>query len=108
MGKMAAQLAHQIRTPLSSALLYNSNLQDPKLTDVQKSNYLNKMKSRLKDLDKIVDDMLLFARGGSLTMVNIDIDSLLSDLQQVLCEKISNHKFIIYAKPHRNRSITYF
>lgn len=33
MGEMAASLAHQLRTPLATALLYSANLAQPELSD---------------------------------------------------------------------------
>ena len=45
MGEMAASLAHQIRTPLSSALLYASNLKRPHLNDEQRDRFATKIRS---------------------------------------------------------------
>ena len=42
LGKMVATLAHQVRTPLSAALLYASNLASPKLTDSARSKFQSK------------------------------------------------------------------
>jgi two-component system sensor histidine kinase FlrB len=59
---MAASLAHQIRTPLTGALLYLSQCRtrrDP--ADV--APLLEKGIERLRHLDRLVQDMLVFARG---------------------------------------------
>ncbi|MEZ9230939.1 PAS domain-containing sensor histidine kinase [Vibrio amylolyticus] len=64
LGKMVASLAHQVRTPLSSAMLYASNLAAPNLPSATKDRFQSKLMDRLHDLEKQVNDMLLFAKGG--------------------------------------------
>ena len=62
MGKMAASLAHQIRTPLAGALLYLSQCRTRR-DDAQRGVLLEKGIERLRHLDRLVQDMLVFARG---------------------------------------------
>jgi len=64
MGEMAARLAHQIRTPLASAMLYGGQLQNPRLTATRRAEAVDKLLARLKHLERVVEDMLAFARGG--------------------------------------------
>ena len=64
MGRMVASLAHQIRTPLSAALLYAHNLATPNLDQARKQRFSDKLLSRLKSLEQQVNDMLLFAKSG--------------------------------------------
>ncbi|WP_157617669.1 sensor histidine kinase [Vibrio mexicanus] len=64
LGRMVASLAHQVRTPLSSAMLYASNLGAPNLPPATKDRFQSKLMDRLHDLEKQVNDMLLFAKGG--------------------------------------------
>jgi two-component system sensor histidine kinase FlrB len=61
-GKMAASLAHQIRTPLAGALLYLSQCRSRRDED-QRATLLEKGIDRLRHLDRLVQDMLVFARG---------------------------------------------
>lgn len=60
-GEMTATLAHQIRTPLTSALLYmgqfGSGLQDER-------RLVAKVSGRLHELVRMVDDMLVYAGGA--------------------------------------------
>lgn len=63
MGRMMASLAHQVRTPLSAALLYASHLMAPTIGDEQRIRFAGKVKSRLTHLEQQVRDMLIFARG---------------------------------------------
>ncbi|QLF94558.1 PAS domain-containing protein [Pseudomonas sp. ABC1] len=63
LGRMVASLAHQIRTPLSSALLYASHLHDGGLAEEQRQRFSGRLKERLHELERQVRDMLVFARG---------------------------------------------
>jgi len=60
---MVASLAHQIRTPLSSALLYASHLEQGGLSVEQQQRFAGRLKDRLNELEHQVRDMLVFARG---------------------------------------------
>ncbi|NRQ42300.1 PAS domain-containing protein [Rheinheimera sp. YQF-2] len=65
LGKMMASLAHQIRTPLSAAMLYAQNLGNPRATLQVQQQFQQKLLSRLQDLEQQLNDMLLFARSGT-------------------------------------------
>lgn len=84
MGEMAASLAHQVRTPLTSALLYLSNLEHAELSPLDRSRFIEKITGRLQHLERMVKDMLQFARGGSFEMEEIHIQELVYEFQQTL------------------------
>lgn len=63
LGRMVASLAHQIRTPLSTALLYASHLEQGGLTVEHQQRFAGCLKDRLNELEHQVRDMLVFARG---------------------------------------------
>jgi two-component system, sensor histidine kinase FlrB len=63
MGKMIASLAHQIRTPLSAAILYGSNITKDNIDNDLKKNFSNKLLERLHFMERQIDDMLGFVRG---------------------------------------------
>ncbi|MES2819749.1 MAG: ATP-binding protein [Pseudomonadota bacterium] len=63
LGRMVASLAHQIRTPLSAALLYASHLTEQVLPVEQQQRFAGRLKERLHELEHQVRDMLVFARG---------------------------------------------
>lgn len=65
MGEMSAQLAHQMRTPLSSALLYTSHLSNENLSAEQKQKFTRKLRNRLQHMERQISDILMFARGSS-------------------------------------------
>jgi len=64
MGEMSAQLAHQLRTPLSSALLYVSHLGRNDLSSPQRQRFTGRLRAQLQQMEGQIRDMLLFARGG--------------------------------------------
>ena len=72
LGRMAATLAHQIRTPLSAAMLYAANLGNPRLNALSRSAFQQKLMSRLQDLEAQVSDVLMFARSGEQTASEVD------------------------------------
>jgi two-component system, sensor histidine kinase FlrB len=84
MGEMAASLAHQIRTPLSSAMLYTSNLVRDDLSVDDQRKFANKIRSRLQHLEGLVGGMLSYARGGDAHRENIVLDDLLEAFQKAL------------------------
>lgn len=80
MGKMAASLAHQIRTPLSSALLYVSNLKRQVLSDAERFVLTEKMTSRLRHLEQLIEDMLMYSREGKVGEEYFTSQTLLDEL----------------------------
>lgn len=65
LGEMAATLAHQIRTPLSAALLYASNAANTGLAAARRDELLGRAIGCLNNLEQLVSDMLGFARGAT-------------------------------------------
>jgi two-component system sensor histidine kinase FlrB len=80
MGEMAAQLAHQLRTPIAAALLYAGNLENPDLPEASRLSIAGKTVARLKHLERLIQDMLLFARGEVLGRERFAIADLLGEL----------------------------
>lgn len=82
LGKMMASLAHQIRTPLSSAMLYAENMANPRLALTAQQQFQQKLVARLQDLEQQVNDMLLFARAGTAQAVErISVQQLAEQVQ---------------------------
>ncbi len=91
MGEMAASLAHQIRTPLASAILYNSNLKRTDLARTDQARYVGKINDRLGHLEHIVNDMLLYARSNSTGVEEIfHMEQLFAELEVYLDSQLLN------------------
>ncbi len=89
MGQMAASLAHQIRTPTASALLYLSNLGRNGTNPEAVSKYSEKIREQLLHIEVMVRDMLVYAKDGidvqaSIFTIQALIDSLTQSVQAQL------------------------
>ena len=92
LGRMVASLAHQVRTPLSSAMLYASNLGAPNLPPATKDRFQTKLMDRLHDLEKQVNDMLLFAKGGDNKVVKpFSISDLVAEYSPMVETALKNN-----------------
>jgi len=80
-GEMAAGLAHQIRTPLSAALLYAGQLDHARLDAARQTRFRTKLVERLRHLERMVNDMLAFARGGEVEQGGFALQDLLATLE---------------------------
>jgi two-component system sensor histidine kinase FlrB len=83
MGELAAGLAHQIRTPLATALLYASQMTLPDRTSTDLRRCGEKTIDSLKQLDRLVNDMLSFAQGGAAREL-VSVSALLEQVAQWL------------------------
>ena len=91
MGEMAASLAHQLRTPLAAALLYTSNLCQPGVPDEARAKFSDKASGQLKRLERLIQDVLLFARGESIGRDVIPLGELLAEAAQTVEPLMREH-----------------
>jgi len=83
LGELAAGLAHQIRTPLAAALLYASQMTLPGRSMEDLGRCAERTVGSLKQLDKLVNDMLAFAHGGAVREA-VSVSALLEQVAQWL------------------------
>lgn len=79
MGEMAAQMAHQLRTPLATAMLYSKHLQADNLQDEKRHQFAYKISQCLSSVEQQIRDMLLFSRGGNELLAPVYLNELLED-----------------------------
>ena len=92
MGQMAASLAHQIRTPLAAAILYLSHISRPGMISSEGHGYVEKIQNSLRNLEKLANDILVFAKGGGVGNDIIQIADLLQEVQEALEPQVlANH-----------------
>lgn len=84
LGEMAASLAHQIRTPLAAAILAAPQIKNEKLAAPKRGALVEKLLSSMRQLESLVNDMLLFSRSGYTGEEPFSITSLLESLQAAL------------------------
>ncbi|MDF2153728.1 ATP-binding protein [Vibrio sp. CAU 1672] len=105
LGRMVASLAHQVRTPLSSAMLYASNLGAPNLPSATRERFQTKLMDRLHDLEKQVNDMLLFAKGGDNKVIQpFTIEQLVSEYQPMVETALKNNSIDYFLEVEQDQT----
>ena len=84
LGKMMGALAHQIRTPLSSAMLYAGHLCSGKLDDERRQQFSEKILGRLNNIERQVQDMLFYVKGELALNDVISVAQLQADLAEAM------------------------
>ncbi|MCP5279362.1 MAG: HAMP domain-containing histidine kinase [Thiobacillus sp.] len=84
LGEMAAQVAHQLRTPLATALLYTGHLARTQVKDADRIRFAEKTLGRLRYLERLIQDMLLFVKGAQVSGEVFPVSPLLDELVQTL------------------------
>jgi two-component system sensor histidine kinase FlrB len=82
MGEMAARLAHQIRTPLSSALLYLAPLLKQDTDKPTQLRFAQKLHTSISHMERLVKDMLAFSRGDMAKTEPVSIKEILEAIEQ--------------------------
>ena len=81
LGQVSASLAHQIKTPLASALLYASQLNSTIVSDQKRDTFTQKLLANLRHLNSQVSDMLGYAHLGSYPKTKITAAELIEQLE---------------------------
>jgi two-component system sensor histidine kinase FlrB len=81
MGKMAAGIAHQFRTPLATALLYSSHLCDDNLAPEMSKEFANRLRKQLLDLEKLSQDMLRFISNRPTKTILVSAQQIIDEAQ---------------------------
>ena len=81
MGKMAAGIAHQFRTPLATALLYSSHLCDDEVQPEMAKEFALRLRKQLMDLEKLSQDMLRFISNRPNKTVLVSAKQLIEEAQ---------------------------
>jgi two-component system sensor histidine kinase FlrB len=82
-GRMTAQLAHQIRTPLASARLYTDHLKQFKALDDQRTHqWLDRLSDCHESIETQINDLLSFAKGRQLTLTMTDFDDFITEFMR--------------------------
>ncbi|MEW5771845.1 MAG: HAMP domain-containing sensor histidine kinase [Pseudomonadota bacterium] len=84
LGEMSAQVAHQLRTPLATALLYAGHLARPQLKDSDRVRFAEKTLGRLRYLERLIQDMLLFVKGAQASGETFPLAALRDELAHTL------------------------
>ena len=85
-GEMTAEFAHQVRTPLASAMLYAGQLEP---SSGRQARVVGKIVAGLNDLKRMVNDMLGFAAGARAERERLNVRELLNDVRNSLDGQLS-------------------
>ena len=91
MGRMVASLAHQVRTPLSAAMLYAGHLCQADLDESLRQRCADKLMARLAHLEHQVRDMLIFARGETRLAETRRVSDLVQQVESAAETALQNH-----------------
>ena len=81
MGRMAAGIAHQFRTPLATALLYASHLCDGEINGDTAKEFADRLRKQLLDLEKLSQDMLRFISNKPNKAILVNATQIIEDAQ---------------------------
>ena len=95
MGKMMASLAHQIRTPLASAMLYLSQCVDARLDHETSQGFCEKALARNRHIEKLINDMLIFAHGGQFVTTRFFVSELVQELNEQLLPQLQQRDAVL-------------
>ncbi len=93
MGEVAARLAHQIRTPLSSAMLYLSPLMKEDTAPTLRQNFAKKLHKSITHMEGLIKDMLAFSRGDMASTAPVSVDTLCETVEQQFISQPGAEKF---------------
>lgn len=95
MGQMSAGLAHQLRTPLAAALLYAANLARPAISDADRVKFADKMLARLRHLEGLIKNMLLFVKGSRAELTTVPVAQLVDEAMQTVQDLADKNQVVI-------------
>jgi two-component system sensor histidine kinase FlrB len=96
MGEMVASLAHQLRTPLAAALLYTGHMANAELDSAARAKVADRALERLRHLEKLIQDMLIFARGEALGRESFGVCDLVGELA-IIIEPVAHGRGIAFS-----------
>lgn len=102
MGEMLAHLAHQIRTPLASAMLYSNNLKHEGLGSEKRALFLSKIQYCHHNIEQQIQDLLVFAKGGGSLLQGVNMHTFLNAIKTKAEVKLQEQKGELIIDNHVN------
>ena len=94
LGQVAAQVAHEVRNPLSGLLLYSEHLKTKVAGKLPESEaqLIDKIIATINHLTSTTEQILNFARPVTLAPRRLDLNRVVPDVIQLLSAEINNHQ----------------
>lgn len=91
LGEMSARLAHQVRTPLSAAILYLSHITASSDAE-HKEQVVKKIHARLHQIENLTDSMLSYIRGETKPRECFSLRSVVVDVKEACSHRVREAK----------------
>lgn len=88
LGEMSARLAHQIRTPLTTAILYLSHLKSGNPIAHREGDTVQKILDRMRQIERQVEGMLSYIRGDSIAKEDFCLAELLQEVKEATLAQV--------------------
>ncbi|MCG8415944.1 MAG: ATP-binding protein, partial [Pseudomonadales bacterium] len=92
LGEMAARLAHQIRTPLTTAILYLSHLSGGRQLEIRENDTIQKILDRMRQIERQVEGMLSYIRGDAVAAEAFCLTQLLQEVKDATMAQIEQRE----------------
>lgn len=94
LGRVAAQVAHEVRNPLAGLLLYSEHLKSKLDGDAQngEAQLVEKIINTINNLTATTEQILNFARPVTLAPKRLDLNDVAQDVIQLLSSEITAHR----------------
>lgn len=100
LGRAAAQVAHEVKNPLSGMLLYALHLKSTATNFSESEAYLvDKIVSTINHLNSRVEQILGFARPVNLAMSEVDWNQIVTDVLELLRPQLTENKVEVRLSP---------
>lgn len=96
--EMAAAMAHQIRTPLATALLNLGNCKRAR-DEAERARAIEGGLQSMRKLERLVEEMLLFARGGQLAVERVSVQDLVAAIEAHARAAFASGDFVLEFAP---------
>ncbi len=107
MGEVAARLAHQLRTPLSSALLYLAPLMKPDTDKTLQQRFAKSLHASVSHMEQLIKDMLAFSRGDMATTAPVVVSELLDSVEQQFMSQPGSENYHLETQNALNDEFVY-
>ena len=105
LGRMVASLAHQIRTPLSSSLIYAKHLNEKDLSPQKQKQFTIKLISGLSRIERQIQNMLAFSKKDHGLVQSVSVNKLLNQVKENCAELIKQADVSLVIENYLTKSL---